>query len=54
MSDNAAGNPEQQGGKRILIVEDDAIVAQVYQRRLTKAGFRVTIASEGAMGSFRS
>ena len=52
MSEIATANPEQQGGKRILIVEDDPIVAQVYQRRLTKAGFRVTVASEGSDGFF--
>ena len=33
--------------KRILIVEDDAVVAKVYQRRLIKAGFEVTLANEG-------
>ncbi|HEY6227299.1 MAG TPA: response regulator [Verrucomicrobiae bacterium] len=50
MSENFVGNPERQDGKRILIVEDDAVVAQVYQRRLTKAGFRVAVASEGSEG----
>ncbi|HUS37236.1 MAG TPA: response regulator, partial [Verrucomicrobiae bacterium] len=38
--------------KRILIVEDDAVVAKVYQRRLTKAGFEVALAHEGGDGFF--
>jgi CheY-like chemotaxis protein len=45
-------DPAQHGGKRILIVEDDAIVAKVYQRRLTKSGFRVSVANDGGEGFF--
>src|SRR6476619_5883713 len=52
MSEFAAADPAQPGGKRILIVEDDAIVAKVYQRRLTKVGFRVSVASDGGEGFF--
>jgi CheY-like chemotaxis protein len=38
--------------KRILVVEDDAVVGKVYQRRLIKAGFEVTLATEGGDGFF--
>ena len=49
MSDSLdQSNP--QGGKRILIVEDDPIVARIYENRLVKAGFTVSVAVEGLRG----
>jgi CheY-like chemotaxis protein len=51
MSDSPApSNPT--GGKRILIVEDDPVVARIYENRLTKAGFVVTVSVEGQDGFF--
>jgi len=38
--------------KRILIIEDDAVVARLYQNRLRKEGYRVEIAAEGQEGFF--
>lgn len=37
-------------GKKILIVEDEAFIADLYSRELTKAGFQVTIANDGTTG----
>ena len=51
MSDLPA-NSTVQNAKRILIVEDDPIVARIYQNRLTNAGFAVTVATEGSDGFF--
>lgn len=41
-----------EGGKRILIIEDDPIIARIYQNRLSKEGFRVSVATEGQDGFF--
>lgn len=41
-----------EAAKRILIIEDDAVVARLYQNRLRKEGFRVDIAAEGQEGFF--
>lgn len=48
----ALGNGAQEGAKRILIIEDDAVVARLYQNRLRKEGYRVDIAAEGQEGFF--
>jgi CheY-like chemotaxis protein len=36
--------------KKILIVEDDQVVASAYQRRFVKAGFIVEVAEDGLEG----
>src|SRR5258705_29659 len=36
--------------KKILIIEDDPIVAHVYRSRLEKEGFQVEVAPDGQMG----
>jgi CheY-like chemotaxis protein/HPt (histidine-containing phosphotransfer) domain-containing protein len=41
-----------EAAKRILIIEDDAVVARLYQNRLRKEGYRVEIAAEGQEGFF--
>lgn len=51
MSDLPA-NSTAQNAKRILIVEDDPIVARIYQNRLTNAGFSVSVSAEGGDGFF--
>lgn len=37
----------QPTGKKILIVEDEAFIAEVYSRELQKAGFQTTTAGDG-------
>jgi DNA-binding response OmpR family regulator len=39
--------------KKILIIEDDPIVAHIYQTRLEKEGYEVEIASDGQSGFYR-
>ena len=39
--------------KKILIIEDDPIVAQVYQTKLESEGFNVEVALDGQAGFFR-
>ena len=41
--------PEEfkEGAKRVLVVEDDAAVAGVIKRSLSRAGFEVTVAEDG-------
>ncbi len=39
-----------QPGGRILLVEDDAIVAQIYHIALTRKGFEVVVAQDGEAG----
>ena len=39
--------------KKILIIEDDLIVAHVYRSRLEKEGFEVDIAADGQAGYYR-
>ena len=38
------------GNQRILIIEDDDLIAQLYQQELTHNGFVADIASDGLMG----
>ncbi len=40
------------GGKRILIIEDDAVVAGLYKTKLQKEGYRIDIASDGQAGFY--
>ena len=39
--------------KKILIIEDDAVVAHIYKSRLEKEGFVIEIASDGQTGFYR-
>ena len=39
--------------KKVLIIEDDAIVAHIYQTRLEKEGFEVEVAQDGQSGFYR-
>jgi DNA-binding response OmpR family regulator len=39
--------------KKILIIEDDPIVAHIYQTRLEKEGYQVEIAADGQSGFYR-
>jgi len=39
--------------KKILIIEDDPIVARIYQSRLEKEGYEVEVASDGQSGYYR-
>lgn len=36
--------------KKILLVEDESFIADIYARELTKAGFQVKVASDGTTG----
>ncbi len=36
--------------KKILLVEDEAFIADLYARQLTLAGFKVTVANDGLTG----
>ena len=36
--------------KKILIIEDDSVVASIYGNKFTQAGFEVQTATDGAMG----
>lgn len=40
----------QQSGKKILLVEDEAFIADIYARELTKAGFQVQVEKDGPSG----
>src|SRR4051812_30527803 len=39
--------------KKVLIVEDDTIVAHIYQTRLEKEGYSVELAADGQSGFYR-
>lgn len=43
-------NPQVQNKKKILIVDDDASIASVFQTALNNAGFEVRVAENGARG----
>lgn len=43
-------NPATQPAKRILIVEDEDALMDIYQTRLTMDGFDVSVASDGISG----
>lgn len=42
--------PNQIDQKRILLVEDEAFIADLYKHQLDKSGFNVTIANDGLQG----
>lgn len=37
-------------GKKILLIEDETFIADIYARELTKAGFQVRVAPDGTSG----
>jgi DNA-binding response OmpR family regulator len=49
---DSSDQPLAQSGKRILIIEDDPVLARVYQNRIAKAGFTVSLSSDGQDGFF--
>ena len=38
---------------KVLIIEDDAIIAHIYRNRLEKEGFQVEVAPDGQTGFYR-
>lgn len=42
--------PVEPTGKKILIIEDEVFIAEIYSRELSKAGFTVSTASDGLTG----
>jgi len=43
-------NEENQGGKTILIVEDDPLLTKMYQTKFESEGYNVLVASDGIVG----
>lgn len=41
-------------GKKILIIEDDNFIADLYDRELKNDGFEVTVASDGVTGELKA
>ena len=41
---------EEHNGSSVLLIEDEEIIAEMYELRLGKAGFKVTVAHNGAWG----
>ncbi|MDO8259976.1 MAG: response regulator [Candidatus Magasanikbacteria bacterium] len=41
---------EDKNGIKILLIEDEEVIAEMYEMRLNKAGFSVTLAGNGAWG----
>src|SRR6059058_5100808 len=39
--------------KKIIIVEDDPVIAHIYQTRLEKEGYQVEVAADGQKGFYR-
>src|SRR5438093_2348041 len=39
--------------KKVLIIEDDPIIAHIYKNRLEKEGYRAEIAADGQSGFYR-
>lgn len=42
--------PAQPNGKKILVIEDEHFIGELYNRALTRAGFNVTIVVDGLEG----
>lgn len=42
--------PTQSRGKKILVIEDEHFIGELYSRALTRAGYNVTIVVDGARG----
>ena len=45
---DANSNPNK--GKKVLCIEDEFFISELYQRALTKAGYEVTVELDGAKG----
>lgn len=46
-------NPDQStagGGKKVLCIEDEHFISELYSRALTKAGYQVTVELDGLKG----
>lgn len=41
---------EAENGRSVLLIEDETVIAEMYEMRLKKAGFAVTLAGNGAWG----
>ena len=39
--------------RKVLIIEDDSIVAHIYETRLVKGGYEVEICTDGQSGFYR-
>lgn len=46
--------PRARSDTTVLLIEDDAIVAEIYRLSLTRAGFKVLVASNGELGMQRA
>lgn len=46
----APAAPAQSNGKKILVIEDEHFIGELYNRALTRAGFNVTIVVDGLEG----
>lgn len=42
--------PAQTNGKKILVIEDEHFIGELYNRALTRAGFNVTVVVDGQKG----
>ena len=45
-----AAQPTQTSGKKILVVEDEHFIGELYNRALTRAGYNVTVIVDGLKG----
>lgn len=45
-----AAEPTQTAGKKILVVEDEHFIGELYNRALTRAGYNVTVIVDGLKG----
>ncbi len=43
-------SPAQSNGKKILVIEDEHFIGELYSRALSRAGFNVTIVVDGLQG----
>lgn len=43
-------SPAQPEGKKILVIEDEHFIGELYNRALSRAGFKVTIVVDGLQG----
>jgi DNA-binding response OmpR family regulator len=47
---NSSETQQPQGGRKVLCIEDEHFISELYDRALTKAGYVVTIESDGQKG----
>lgn len=50
MEEPAAQNSAQKPGRKVLCIEDEVFIGELYARALTKAGYEVTLAVDGMKG----